>query len=473
MAIVDDRGRLLGRFNVVDVFVFILVVVMIPMAYAAYALFRAPAAKLTRRGAETGDHGSESPRSDQRPQPAPVHARVLQHRAGADLHDWQHRNGGSRSADLEPGAYDVVLYGYAQEVDRLPGALTILPRVPAPTATLAVHGVFVGLTETQAASLTTGTKFAQNNRVSATVLAVGTRHSGAMQMRTGETSVGISLPGVYDVPAALQLECFLENTGDGSVRCVYYGPLHPSFVATDSILPLPIAGGPLNFQVSDVHPTGTPTYLRVRVRTAIAPDIAARLRVGDSDSQVPDYAGAWIGRVESSSGADIVLRLPAQQFSNGWKYRNQWLKVNGGIRFETPTSVINGTVVDIRASRSDPPEMIPEPREHDLLDVAIRDSITGRIAASAAGVWSRAWRSSALGAFVTSRQELWQRLSGAQRIRAIAITGAVAMIVDRAMALAVPAEPLSAVLPSLVLVACIAAAVFAEPLARVVGQLRR
>jgi len=111
--------------------------------------------------------------------------------------------------------------------------------------------------------------------------------------------------------------------------------------------------------------------------------------------------------------------------------------------------------------------------EHDILDVAIRDSITGRIAASAAGVWSRAWRSSALGRFVTARQELWQRLSGAQRIRAIAITGAVAMIVDRAMALAVPAEPLSAVLPSLVLVACIAAAVFAEPLARAVGQLRR
>jgi len=47
------------------------------------------------------------------------------------------------------------------------------------------------------------------------------------------------------------------------------------------------------------------------------------------------------------------------------------------------------------------------------------------------------------------------------------------MIVDRVMALAVPAEPLSAVLPSLVLVACTAAAVCAEPLARAVGQLRR
>jgi len=206
---------------------------------------------------------------------------------------------------------------------------------------------FEHYTGVKAASLTTGKKFAQDNRVSATVLAIGPRHAGAMQMRTGDTSVGISLPGVYDVPAALQLECFLENTGDGSLRCVYHGPLQPAFVATDSVLPLPNAGGTLNFQVSDVHPIGTPSYLRVRVRTAIAPDILARLRAGDSDSQVPDYSGAWVGRVESTSGADIVLRLPAQQFSNGWKYRNQWLKVNGAIRFETPRAVINGTVVDL------------------------------------------------------------------------------------------------------------------------------
>jgi len=117
--------------------------------------------------------------------------------------------------------------------------------------------------------------------------------------------------------------------------------------------------------------------------------------------------------------------------------------------------------------------MIPESRDPDLLAVAIRGSVTGRVASWAAGVWSRAWRMSALRDFVVSREELWQQLSGAQRVRAIAGVGAVAMIVDRVMALAVPAEPLSAVLPSLVLVACTAAAVCAEPLARAVGQLRR
>src|SRR5262249_30837466 len=46
MTLVDDRGRLFGRFNPVDVFLFALVVVMIPVAYGAYALFRTPPAKL-------------------------------------------------------------------------------------------------------------------------------------------------------------------------------------------------------------------------------------------------------------------------------------------------------------------------------------------------------------------------------------------------------------------------------------------
>jgi hypothetical protein len=57
----------------------------------------------------------------------------------------------------------------------------------------------------------------------------------------------------------------------------------------------------------------------------------------------------------------------------------------------------------------------------------------------------------------------------------VAITGAVAMLVDRAMTLlrARPSDPLSAVLPIGVLALCVAAAAFAEPLARVSERLGR
>jgi hypothetical protein len=113
------------------------------------------------------------------------------------------------------------------------------------------------------------------------------------------------------------------------------------------VLSVPIVGKGLNFQVNDVHPVGHASFLRVRVRAAMAPDITARLRVGDSDANVPDYPGAWVGRVESVNGADIVLRLPVQQLDGGWKYRDQRLKLGGSITFESSNAVINGTIAEL------------------------------------------------------------------------------------------------------------------------------
>jgi hypothetical protein len=225
--------------------------------------------------------------------------------------------------------------------------LTILPKVASPTANLSVHGTFVGLNQTQIDSVRSGLKLTQNNRVVGTVLAVGRRRPGAIQMRTGDSAISVSLPGVFDLPAVLELECFLENNSDGTVRCVAYGPTHAAVLIVDSVVSVPIAGGSLNFQVNDVHPAGSATFVRLRMHSAMAPDITSRLRPGDSDSNVPDYPGGWVGRVESVSGGDVVLRIPAQQLTNGWRYRNQWLKVGGPLRFETSTAVINGTIADL------------------------------------------------------------------------------------------------------------------------------
>lgn len=347
MAIVDDRGRMFGRFNPVDVFVFALVVVMIPMAYAAYALFRTPPAKL--RSVEPKQF-TMGPNLRVR-----VNGTNLRPFMRVSFNTVQGRTfmiGSTETAeidlpDLDPGTYDVVLYDYAQEVDRLPKALTILPKASAPLVTLSVNGAFVGLNQTQIDAVRPGLKLTQNNRVVGAVLAVGSPRPGTIRMRTGDTMIGVDVPGAFDLPAVLDLQCFIESTSDGSFRCTVYGPSHTAIVAVDAVLSVPIAGGGVNFQVNDVHPVGHPSFVRVRVRAAMAPDISARLRVGDSDANVPDYTGAWLGRVESVTGADIVLRLPAQQLEGGWKYRNQWLKLGGSIKFESSTAVINGTIAEL------------------------------------------------------------------------------------------------------------------------------
>ena len=40
MTIVDERGRLFGRFNLIDAGVVFVLLVLVPLAYAAYRLFR-------------------------------------------------------------------------------------------------------------------------------------------------------------------------------------------------------------------------------------------------------------------------------------------------------------------------------------------------------------------------------------------------------------------------------------------------
>ena len=123
--------------------------------------------------------------------------------------------------DLEPGTYDVVLYDYAQEVDRLPKALTILPRVARANrdgvGAWRVRGAEPGAGRCPARRREVcpeQPRSAEQSSASARAIA------GAVQMRTGETAIAVGLPGLYDVPAALELECFLESSTDGSLRCI-------------------------------------------------------------------------------------------------------------------------------------------------------------------------------------------------------------------------------------------------------------
>ena len=113
--------------------------------------------------------------------------------------------------------------------------------------------------------------------------------------------------------------------------------------------------------------------------------------------------------------------------------------------------------------------------DHDALDAALCESVGGRVASALAAVTSRAWSSSRLRQMIAPVVADWSSLARAQRIRAAAITVAIAMLVDQAMTLLLrrPADPVSAVLPIGVLAISVAVAVCAEPLARLSERLGR
>jgi len=109
------------------------------------------------------------------------------------------------------------------------------------------------------------------------------------------------------------------------------------------------------------------------------------------------------------------------------------------------------------------------------LDAALRESAGGRVASALAEVASRAWVSSRVRQRVAPIAAEWSSLSRAQRIRAVAIAIALAMVVDRLMTLLLrrPVDPLSGVLPIGLFAISVVIAVYAAPLARLSERLSR
>jgi heme A synthase len=112
-------------------------------------------------------------------------------------------------------------------------------------------------------------------------------------------------------------------------------------------------------------------------------------------------------------------------------------------------------------------------RVSDVLDLAIHESLGGRLASAAAGAGSRAWSFSVVSRLVAAAGASWRTLEAPQKIRTGALTGAVAMAIHLAMAPLGRHEPLVAVVPAVVLVACALFALFAVPIARAWERLGR
>src|SRR6266850_1610303 len=145
MPIIDERGRIFGRLNLVDVAIGLLVLGLLPAAFGAYVLFKEPQPKLTEI-------------SPLRVQQGPnltlyVHGKNLRPYMRVSFNDTQAPAflfGSATSAvvplpELPPGQYDVVLYDYMQEVSRLPKALTVDPSLPPTSVWVDLSGVLTSL----------------------------------------------------------------------------------------------------------------------------------------------------------------------------------------------------------------------------------------------------------------------------------------------------------------------------------------
>lgn len=254
MALVDERGRIGGKVNLIDAVIAVIVLGLIPVAFGAYLLFRTPPPRLISVAPATLYQGSNLRVTINGENLRPFLRITFNGTQGQSFLIGNTKYAVVELPDLPAGAYDVVLWDYRQEMGRLPKALTILPLTPTPTVEMQVKGSFKALPSERMKRLKAGDQFPPTGAPMATVLSVGTPASSEMQIRAGGSVLTVPVAGQADLPAVLRVKCFTVANADGSVRCAVAGPVQQADVAPGSILPLAGPDGTMSFQISEVLP---------------------------------------------------------------------------------------------------------------------------------------------------------------------------------------------------------------------------
>lgn len=369
MSIIDDRGRVAGRVNLIDALAALIVLVMIPLAYGGYLLFRTPPAKLVSIAPEKMYQGPTM-----RLEIVGRNLRPFMRVAFNTIQGRTFMIGSTRYAqvdlpELAPGTYDVELFDSMQQVDVLPKALTILPLASSPTIEMEVAGAFQGLPDGWAKQIKVGDQFppAANPWV-ARVVALGGATPARLRLRAGDAVFGVPMANLTELTATLRVNCSVISSADGSARCQVSGPQQASVIGPDAVLALPGAQGWVNFQISDVHLPTPPAVVQARVRFLATPEVADKIKAGDADRSSKVLAGSHAATVLAVTGnraasaaeaasrpllggslrvVDVTMRVPIEDGAGGSLYKREPFKAGAPFSFETPQYMVNGEVTDV------------------------------------------------------------------------------------------------------------------------------
>ena len=336
MTLVDNRGRILGRYNLIDLALVCLALGLIPLGYGAYLLFRTPLPSLTAIQPATRQFESEFR--------VMVTGENLRPYMRVSLNDMQGRSFLFKSAssaevvfgDIPPGTYDVVLYDNSQERDRLPKSFT-LTQAALPPAQLDLAGFLTSVNAEQAAQIKVGTRFGPL----AEVIALGKPAPDLARIVVGDKPVEIAIPKTQRIAALLRVSCNVVSGSGGLGACVTDKVLGPSVY-----LDLPIAAGKLPFLITEVRPIDKPVEVEVRVRLKSDPAFPF-IRAGDIDvgySQNEFSGGGRVVNAPPSSSGEMVLRVPAYPTLTGWAYVGQPLRIGADLLFVSARYQLTGLI---------------------------------------------------------------------------------------------------------------------------------
>jgi hypothetical protein len=359
MTAIDNRGRLFGRINLVDAAVVAFLLVLLPVAYGSYLLFRparphidsvalsvitkeenriAGGATLTAKLKVKGS--GLNPLLRAAIGNSPAMGFVFENPNSADVLVGQ----------VGPNDHDLILYDGIQEVARAVDAFKIPATQPGVSSFIRGVGRFSNLDPATANALRVGLKHPEANP-DFEILALGAPYPARSSIRFSASEFDFPLPGLVDRDAVLRIRCdsaLTDNPCSAGARAA--GAVPPSAVT------LTFANGdkPYRFAVQEVLPDAAPHRAKVRVRLEGGPHLAS-LKVGDRDAYLDERA-AVITAVGSrgSDGVTVTLDLGLDDSRDGWRYRAQRVKPGAPFRLATDSYEAIGRVdsVDLVSGES-------------------------------------------------------------------------------------------------------------------------
>jgi hypothetical protein len=347
MAIVDDQGRLFGRMNLLDAVLVVLLAGVLPLTYAAYALFRQPLPALTSVEPASLVVGPNLR--------VKIRGQNLRPFLRVSFGDHQGLNflfNNSTEAEVElrdmpPGTYDVVLYDYTQERARLSKAFTIAPS-PLPANQVLVVGMLGNLTAEQASKVVAGLEIPGVG----TVVEVSTPRPELRKALAGYAVVEIPVEHAVRVPVTLRAGCEVRAS-QGIPQCVVAG----IGLQATMMLILPTPFGALPFQVDQVLGTVPLERLRAVVRFNTTSSLVDQITVADIDVGVSTNELAATAVVvqappsrrvsDQTSERDVTLTIRAQRLETGLMYGLTPLRAGSAFLLRTKTYELQGTVMQL------------------------------------------------------------------------------------------------------------------------------
>lgn len=373
--IVDKEGRLFGRLNLIDAAIGAFVLLLLPVAYASYLLFRPPAPQITsvepaqltlieERAAQGTELAGKLKVRGTGLRPV-LRAKIGDTDAVAFIFETP------SSADVLFGAvpggtHDLVLYDGINEVARARGAVVVPEKPPAPAMWVAVAGTFVDLDEASAASLKVGAVYPPQGERRAEILALGPVEAAVLPVAAGADA---TVEGRRQRAALVAVRC---TSNAMEPRDCMLGGVR---LGVNSLFAVPTMSPLFRLLVDEVLPPSPPVTVRLGVRLFGVPEAIALVKVNDVDSPhlAVDQRGGVIrelgarregvgdvsvllsqegsnilasaARSDTVSSLDVTISAGMDRSRNGWRYRGNSIRVGGPISFTAAAYTLRGLVL--------------------------------------------------------------------------------------------------------------------------------